>query len=51
MLPARHDDDDDDDYEVVQTGHWHKSGSARQWPEKPGFNPRSSHTKDSKNST
>ena len=25
--------------------------SVRQWPGRPGFNPRSSHTKDSKNGT
>ena len=25
--------------------------SVRQWPVRPGFNPRSSHTKDSKNGT
>ena len=25
--------------------------SVRQWPGKPGFNPRSSHTKDFKNGT
>ena len=33
------------------TGHWHNGYSIRQWPGRPGFNPRSSHTKDSKNGT
>ena len=28
--------------------HWHNGLSVRQWPGKPEFNPRSSHTKDSK---
>ena len=33
------------------TGHWHHVKSVRQWLGRPGFNPRSSHTKDSKNGT
>ena len=28
--------------------YWHDSWSVRQWPERPGFNPRLSHTKNSK---
>ena len=32
----------------VCTGHWHDGYSVRQWLGRPGFNPRSSHTKDSK---
>ena len=28
--------------------HWPNEQSVRQWSERPGFNPRSSHTKDSK---
>ena len=30
-------------FRVICTGHW-----PSQWPGRPGFNPRSSHTKDSK---
>ena len=33
------------------TGHWHGGLNVCQWPGRPGFNPRSSHTKDSKNGT
>ena len=29
-------------------GHWHDGQSVRQWPGRPGFHPRSSHTKDQK---
>ena len=28
--------------------YWQNGESVRQWPGKPGFNPRPSHTKDSK---
>ena len=31
--------------------HWHNGYSVRQWPGRSGFNPWSSHTKDSKNGT
>ena len=30
----------------IYTGHWHNGLSVRQWPGRPGFNPRSIHTKD-----
>ena len=33
------------------TGNWQDGQSVRQWPGRPGFNPGSSHTEDSKNST
>ena len=33
------------------TGHWHNGSSVRQWPERPGFNPRLRPTKDLKNGT
>ena len=36
---------------LLLTGHWHNGYSVRQWPGRPGFNHRSSHTKDSKNGT
>ena len=44
MLVARHDDDDDDDDDI-------KNWALGEWPGRPGFNPRLSHTKDSKNGT
>ena len=31
--------------------HWPSGQSVRQWSGRPGFNPRSSHTKDFKNGT
>ena len=31
---------------ILGPGHWHNGLSVRQWPETPGFNPRSSHTKE-----
>ena len=30
------------------TRHWHDGQSVRQWPGRPGFNPRLSHTKNLK---
>ena len=36
---------------IYITGYWPSGLSVRQWPGRPGFNPRSSHTKDSKNGT
>ena len=36
---------------IFITGHWPRGYSVRQWPGRSGFNPRSSHTKDSKNGT
>ena len=36
------------DYFVTPPGHWPNELSVCQWSGRPGFNPRSSHTKDSK---
>ena len=35
-------------YLLYQPGHWPNKYSVHHWSGKPGFNPRSSHTKDSK---
>ena len=34
---------------ICMSGHLQNGKSVRQWPGRPGFNPRSSHTKYSKN--
>ena len=39
------------EYTLFFPGHWPNEYSVRQWPGRPGFNPRLSHTKDSKNGT
>ena len=36
---------------LLQLGHWPNELSVRQWSGRPWFNPRSSHTKGSKNGT
>ena len=36
---------------LVYLEYWHNGYSVRQWPGRSGFNPRLSHTKDSKNGT
>ena len=36
---------------IIHMSHWHNGENVLLWPERLGFNPRPSHTKDSKNCT
>ena len=38
-------------YATIRPAHWPSGSSVHQWPERLGFNPRLSHTKDFKNGT